>query len=486
MKKLFYLLLTGAFALASCDKDDTGPVAVERVTLDRSTLTLVVGQEAVLTATVAPDDAENRTVAWSSSDPSIATVSDAGKVKAIALGSATITASAGGGKSATCTVTVDPTPVESVTLDQTELTLKRSQNATLTATVLPDDAAFPAVGWTSSDPSIAAVSDAGTVTAVKPGTATITAEAGGLSATCAVTVEPDVYVTGYKKAADFLQTTAYLWKNGEATQIPIQHPQSLFISQGDVYVTGIYKDETMRHGSCALWKNGNLTLYPESNSTGESIFVSDGNVYIAGQAGGNSAYLWTNGVTERLIPLGGPLYPTCAAYSVFVSDGDIYVGGNHVANREDYIRLATYWKNGGEPIYLTDGTSNAQINSIVVAKGVVYAAGRENSNPVYWIDGVPTYLEGTFEATSIRVSDKGDVYVAGRDRKKCPIIWKNGEPITLSEQTGQARSIFLSGEDVYVAGYINDNQKGDVAVVWKNGVPTELPEGTIALDVFVY
>lgn len=483
MKKLFYLLLTGAFAMASCDKDDTGPVAVERVTLDKSTLTLVVGQEAVLTAAVVPDDADNRTVAWSSSDPSIATVSDAGKVKAIALGSATITASAGGGKSATCTVTVDPIAVESVTLDQTELTLKRSQNATLTATVLPDDATFPTVGWTSSDPSIATVSDAGTVTAVKPGTATITAEAGGQSAACAVTVEPDVYVTGYKNADDFLQRTGYLWKNGEATQIPINQPNSLFISGEDVYVTGNYMDETMKYTTCSMWKNGNLTLYPETNSRGVSIFVSDGNVYIAGHAGGNLAYLWTNGVMERLIPSDSPLFPTSAAYSVFVSDGDIYVAGNHVPNRDKYIRLATYWKNG-EPIYLTDGTSHAQINSIVVAEGVVYAAGRENSRPVFWIDGVPTYLEG-FEANSIRVSDSGDVYVAAHSPGGAPTIWKNGEQIRLSEQTGRAWSIFLYGEDVYVTGYIN-KQGENVAVVWKNGVPTELPEGSEALDVFVY
>lgn len=481
MKKLFYLLLTGVFAFASCDKDDTGPVAVERVTLDKSTLTLMVGQEAVLTATVAPDDAENRTVAWSSSDPTVATVSDAGKVKAIALGSATITASAGGGKSATCTVTVDPTPVESVTLNQTELMLKRSQNATLMATVLPDDATFPTVGWTSSAPSIATVSDAGTVTAVKPGTATIIARAGGLSAACAVTVEPDVYVTGYKNAADYLQRTAYLWKNGEATQIPILHPKSLFISQGDVYVAGNYKDETMINGTCALWKNGNLTLYPETNSTGESIFVSDQNVYVAGHAGGNTAYLWTNGVMSRLQPVGAT---SNAAYSVFVSGNDVYVAGNKVKSRDEYIRLATYWKNG-VATDLTDGTSNAQINSIVVAEGVVYAAGRENSRPVFWIDGVPTYPEGTFEANSIRVSDKGDVYVGGRDRNNSPMIWKNGEPIRLSEQTGRAWSIFLCGEDVYVAGYI-DNQEGRVAVMWKNGVPTEFPEGNEALDIFVY
>lgn len=396
MKKLFYLLLAGAFAFTSCDKDDTDPVAVERITLD-----------------------------------------------------------------------------------QTELMLKRSQNATLTATVLPDDANYPTVGWTSSDPSVATVSDAGTVTAVKPGTTTITAEAGGLSAACAVTVEPDVYVIGYNgEVTDYLSLTAYLWKNGEATQIPINLPTSLFISEGDVYVTGAYKDETMKYSTCAMWKNGTLTLYQQSNSSGESIFVSDGNVYIAGHASANVAYLWTNGVRELV---GGGQVRASAARSVFISDGDVYVGGNHYA-QEAPNRSAVYWKNG-KAIYLTDGTSYAGINSIVVAEGVVYAAGYDyaGSKSVVWIDGVPTYQEGASSAFSIRVSDKGDVYVAASISNGAPTIWKNGEPIRLSEQKGRAESIFLYGEDVYVAGYL-----GTTAVMWKNGVPTELPEGNKAVDIFVY
>jgi uncharacterized protein YjdB len=79
-------------------------------------------------------------------------------------------------------------PVESVTLDKTTATLKEGETVTLVATVLPANATNnTGVIWTTSDATIATVAD-GVVTAVKAGTATISANAGGKSGTCAVTV----------------------------------------------------------------------------------------------------------------------------------------------------------------------------------------------------------------------------------------------------------------------------------------------------------
>ena len=81
-------------------------VAVTGVTVSPATLSLEIGKTGTLTASVSPSNATNKTVSWSSSSPSIATV-DNGKVTAVAVGSATITATADG-KSATCEVTVTP------------------------------------------------------------------------------------------------------------------------------------------------------------------------------------------------------------------------------------------------------------------------------------------------------------------------------------------------------------------------------------------
>ena len=78
-------------------------------------------------------------------------------------------------------------PVEGVTLDQTALSLEVDGTATLAATVTPTEATDKTVTWTSSDETVATVAN-GVVTAVKAGTATITAKAGEIEATCAVTV----------------------------------------------------------------------------------------------------------------------------------------------------------------------------------------------------------------------------------------------------------------------------------------------------------
>ena len=165
-------------------------VDVSSVTLSKSELTLTEGESETITATVKPDDATDKTVSWSSSDPAVATV-DGGKITAVKEGTATITAKAGD-KTAACKVTVEKKTiaVESVELDKTELELTEGGSATLVATVKPDNATDKTVTWSSSDPEVATVDD-GVVTAVKEGTATITASAGDKTATCAVTVKAD-------------------------------------------------------------------------------------------------------------------------------------------------------------------------------------------------------------------------------------------------------------------------------------------------------
>jgi alpha-amylase len=106
-------------------------------------------------------------------------------------GEATITASCGG-KSATCAVSVPHVnvPVTSVTLNQTSATLEVNKTLQLTATVNPDNADDKTVTWSSSDPTVASVSDTGLVKALKAGKVVITAACGGKSATCEVTVSP--------------------------------------------------------------------------------------------------------------------------------------------------------------------------------------------------------------------------------------------------------------------------------------------------------
>ncbi len=166
-------------------------VPVTSVTLNQSVYTLAIGASYTLIPTVLPANATDRLVKWSSSNEKTVTVSDRGVIQAIAEGTSTIKAEAGG-KSATCAVTVEKTivAVTEVTLDRTSLTLKVNETFTLSATVAPENATDKAVKWTTSDSGVVRVSN-GTVTAVGEGTAKITAAAGGKSASCTVTVEKE-------------------------------------------------------------------------------------------------------------------------------------------------------------------------------------------------------------------------------------------------------------------------------------------------------
>ena len=186
--------ITAKSGTCSADCVVTISVNTESIILDKTTLSLAVGESAILTATVKPDDATDKTVTWSSSDESVVKV-DNGKVTALKSGKTTITAKCGG-KTAECSVTVT-VPASSVTLDKTYLSLSVGETAQLTATVKPDDATDKTVVWSSSDESIAKV-DNGKVTALKIGFATVTATAASFSVSCKVTViHPDniIYYT---------------------------------------------------------------------------------------------------------------------------------------------------------------------------------------------------------------------------------------------------------------------------------------------------
>ncbi len=159
------------------------------VTLSETALSLRPTEKATLTATVAPENTTD-TLVWTSSNDAVATVKD-GVVTAKSEGTATITAACGSAK-AECVVTVlPPIPATGVTLDKAALKLYEGDAAKLTAMVKPEDTTDKTIVWTSSDKTIATVKD-GAVTAVKAGTATITAACGEAKATCAVTVKAPV------------------------------------------------------------------------------------------------------------------------------------------------------------------------------------------------------------------------------------------------------------------------------------------------------
>ena len=217
------ILFFASLLLINCgggggDKPSTGPytppanVAVSSVSLSKTTVDLVIGGTIQLTATVSPSNATDKSVTWSSSNQTIATVTPTGLVTANAEGTTNITANASG-KTAICKVTVKkPTvAVTSVELDQTEITLKKGATQTLKATVKPDNATDKTVSWASSKTDIATVDNTGKVTAIAKGSATITASCGGKTATCKVNVTIPV------ESVSLSETSLTLEKGSSAT-----------------------------------------------------------------------------------------------------------------------------------------------------------------------------------------------------------------------------------------------------------------------------
>ncbi|MBQ7056822.1 MAG: Ig-like domain-containing protein [Bacteroidaceae bacterium] len=163
---------------------------------------------------VMPLDASDKSIVWTSSDPSIATVAD-GAITGVSEGTVTITATAAddGGAVAQFEVIVGNILPESISFDATEYSVYVGKNVTITATVLPADASNKELVWESSDESVATVAD-GVVTGIAEGSATITATSAANPAvekTVLITVEAiPPYHVSFDRDADPLNTSRYL------------------------------------------------------------------------------------------------------------------------------------------------------------------------------------------------------------------------------------------------------------------------------------
>lgn len=169
------------------------PIPVTAIALNKSTATIGIGDTETLTINYTPADANTgKAVAWTSSNTSIATVDNSGKVTGVAAGSATITATSTTDNTitASCAVTVQAVAVTGVSINPTSANLQIGGSTDLTYTILPANATDKSVSWSSSNTAVANVNNNGHVSAVAAGTATITVTTtdGNKTATCSVTV----------------------------------------------------------------------------------------------------------------------------------------------------------------------------------------------------------------------------------------------------------------------------------------------------------
>ena len=218
---LIFGALAASLAVVSCNDSLLDQIAVERTVITNlqinttAELPLLVGTDSLLNFVYAPNNPSNAKLQWSSSDESVATVSEDGNVKAVSLGTATITVKStdGGARSANITVKVISSIdyITNITVTGSSQELFEDEVLALTAGITPANATYKTLKWTSSDPSIATVSETGEVTGIKPGTVTITAastDGSGKKGTITLTIKEVVPLTGIAISTVLTETMA--------------------------------------------------------------------------------------------------------------------------------------------------------------------------------------------------------------------------------------------------------------------------------------
>lgn len=287
----------------------------------------------------------------------------------------------------------------------------------------------------------------------------------------------------------------------------------------DVYLAGYESNGSV--DVAKYWKNGVPVSLTDGTKGAQalSIAVSGSDVYVAGVEGVSfpvdpnkmerAVTYWKNGVAVVL--KGGTR--SANADAIFVSGSDVYVAGcddRTLSPSAPWSQgaVATLWKNG-VAMTLPDDGKGSMATSIFVVGSDVYAAGyvleTKETGPVsnllytvavYWKNGVRVALTDgvrSSDATSIFVSGN-DVYVAGNlyaygvtpPTNNQAMYWKNGNPVMLVTVGGSVgQSIYVSGADVYVAGR-DASIPSVLATYWKNGIPVRLTEsGAASADQIV-
>ncbi len=258
----------GNFRIKAYTNNVSGSTAVTGVSVTADATTIGVGGTTTVTATVAPSNATNQDVTWSSSNQKVATVAQNGVVTGVAAGTAKITATTEDGSyTASVTITVDAKILTGISLSQTSATLKVGKTVQLTVSYTPSDTtSSKTVTWSSSNTKVAKVSSKGVVTAIGYGTAAITATVGSCTATCAVTVNmnamkcvpvanADGSVTISWDAVDGV-TGYYVYRNGDCVKLIKDATTATYTdTAANAGKTSYY------YGVCAYYKGTGSTIY---------------------------------------------------------------------------------------------------------------------------------------------------------------------------------------------------------------------------------
>lgn len=273
-----------------------------------------------------------------------------------------------------------------------------------------------------------------------------------------------------------------------------------------VYAAG-YELDVSGNYVAQVWKDGVATPLKDGfkTTTAHCVFVTDSDVYVAGDAYTGSGYvatLWKNGVVTELLNTG----TSSTATSVYVSGKFVYVSGTVFKGT---MGIPALWYNGDLQVQ-NSGTNGSILNAMTVSGTDIYTAGIAFTNPyagyfeqnkrtaTLWKNGIAITLSSGYNADVNAVAVSGnDVYAAGVVYMNPPttfsagtgtaVLWKNGTVTQLDPTVplnggytltaSVAHSIYVTPADVYVAGQLYKNGPYSMATVWKNGMPINLTDG---------
>jgi hypothetical protein len=316
------------------------------------------------------------------------------------------------------------------------------------------------------------------------------------------TTPPDstVYIAGYNGA------NAILWINAipDTLSSTFSIANQVLVSGSDIYVTGVYQGTPNNNpsnniggpdiGQYVYWKNGtpNNIDTVQQISDPPVVSVSGTDVYYANRNG------WKNGALITFPAIGTPVknfFPG-SIISTFAVGTDIYFAGY------DTLENGVYWKNGDMTIaapYGGRGTTLPLVHCMYVSGSNVYVGGMANQG-VYWSNGTAYFMQPRPNDGSY-LSSINSLFVFGTDVYNPGVFipsglapgvylgasyWKNGVENDLplnyppnSNTSYVTTSVFVSGSDIYIAGYSRTFISGtipevDSAVYWKNGIEYSL------------
>jgi endoglucanase Acf2/uncharacterized protein YjdB len=395
----------------------TSNVPVTGVTVSPASASVGVNGTMQLTATVSPSNATNKNVGWSSSNTAVATVNATGLVTGVTGGSATITVTTqDGGRTASSSITVTTiVPVTGVTLSRSSATIGIGATQQLTATVAPSNATNKTVSWSSSNNTVATVSNTGLVTGAAAGTATITVttQDGNRTASATITVinGPTFYQDcNYGGNAAALAAGTYTTAQLGTAGVSNNWVSSLRVPSG--WSVQLYDGDNLTGTTLTVSADNSCLVGNSFNDLTSSVRVSQTSGPCTGTAasGDYSYQVSTSGTTVSwtFVPLAPIAGSTLSIIYIKVGSG-AYAGYTMTASGSNFVFSQAHAAGTSLTFYFTYrvGTTTTERNSS--ANPHAYTSGATCSSGASEPDGhVSVMSEASVEAFDVYPNPAGN------------------------------------------------------------------------------